>query len=160
MAMAKCCVVELSEQERDVLESLCKQGRVAAQKRRHAGILLLADEGVYGPSMTDVEVAEQMEVTTRCVENTRKRCVKQGLEEALKRTPRSREKSRALDGEAEARLVSLACSEAPKGHARWTLKLLSDKLVELEIVAGISPETVRQVLKKTSSNLGASRCGA
>jgi len=146
--MAKYYVVELSGDERDALESLCSQGTVAAQRRRHAQILLLVDEGEYGPSMSDVEVGEQMGLTARCVENTRKRCVELGLEQALQRKPRHREKSRALDGEAEARLVSIACSEAPKGHARWTLKLLSHKLVELEIVPSISAETVRQVLKK------------
>jgi len=146
--MAKYHVVKLSEEERDILEKICKQGTVAAQRRRHAGILLLADEGAYGPSLTDVEVAEQMDLTPRCVENTRKRCVELGLEQALERKARHRERTRALDGESEARLISLACSEAPQGHARWTLKLLSHKLVELEIVPSISPETVRQVLKK------------
>ncbi len=151
--MPKRYVVKLSEDERDALEQICKKGRVAAQRRRHAGILLLADEGEHGPSMTDVEVAERIEVTTRCVAKVRERCVDEGLEVALQRKKRSRERTAKLDGDAEARLVSLACSDAPEGQARWTLKLLTERLVELEIVESVACETVRQVLKKHNKTL-------
>jgi len=146
--MPKRHVVKLSEEERDALEQICSKGRVAAQRRRHAGILLLVDESEHGPSMVDTEVAERMEVTARCVAMVRKRCVDDRLELALERKKRSRERTAKLDGDAEARLVSLACSEAPEGRARWTLNLLTERLVELEIVESVACETVRQVLKK------------
>ena len=151
--MLKRHVVKLSEIERAALEKICNQGRVAAQRRRHASILLLADEGAHGPAMCDTEVSEQVGVTTRCVEMTRKRCVDEGLELALQRKRRHRERPQRLDGEAEAQLVRLACSEAPEGQARWTLSLLANQLVELEIVPSIAKETVRQVLKKHHKTL-------
>lgn len=143
-------VVRLTPDEREELECIVKKGRVAAQRRRHAGILLLADEGEQGPAMTDAEVAERMEVTTRCVEKTRVRLVSEGLVRALERKKRHRERAQRLDGEAEAQLIKLACSDAPEGQARWTLRMLAEKMVELEIVDTVSHETVRQVLKKTS----------
>lgn len=151
--MPKRHVVKLSDEERDALEQICHKGRVAAQRRRHAGILLLVDEGEHGPSMTDAETAERMSVTTRCVAMVRKRCVDEGLERALERKKRSRERTAKLDGEAEARLVTLACGKAPEGRVRWTLKLLSERLVELEIVESVGRETVRQVLKKHDQTL-------
>lgn len=151
--MPKFHVVRFSEEERDALEGIVKQGRVAAQRRRHAAILLLVDEGKHGSAMTDVEAAERMDCTTQTVAAVRKRCVEKGLEQALERARRSRERTRRLDGEAEAHLVTLACSEPPCGRARWTLRLLADKLVELELVPSVAPETVRQVLKKHHQTL-------
>ena len=148
--MKKRFVVRLTLDEREELECIVKKGRVAAQRRRHAGILLLVDEGEHGPAMTDAEAAERMEITTRCVGMTRERCVTEGLVRALERKKRHCERPQRLNGEAEARLVKLACSDAPEGQARWTLRMLAGKLVELEIVDTVSHETVRQVLKKTS----------
>ena len=141
-------VVKLDADERHALEAVLAKGRVAAQKRRHAAILLAVDEAEHGPAMSDAEAAEHLGLTTRTIERTRMRCVNEGLELALQRKPRSRERTARLDGEAEARLVQLACSEAPEGRARWTLRLLSEKLVELEIVDTVAHETVRRVLKK------------
>ena len=141
-------VVQLSANEREALEDLVVKGTVAAQKRRHASILLAVYEGEQGPAMSDAEAAETLGLTVRTIERTRIRCVSDGLELALQRKPRSRERRTSLDGEAEARLVQLACSEAPEGRARWTLRLLADRLVELEIVESIAHETVRRVLKK------------
>lgn len=141
-------VVKLSADERAALEAIVGKGTVAAQKRRHASILLLVDEGEHGPRMSDAEAAEQLELTVRTIERTRERCVRDGLELALQRKLRSRERTACLDGEAEARLVQLACSEAPEGRARWTLRMLSEKLVELEIVESVTHETVRRVSKK------------
>lgn len=146
--MTKRYIVRLTLDEREELECIVKKGRVAAQRRRHAGILLLVDEGEHGPAMSDAEVAEQMELSKGCVEKTRERCVSQGLEQALIRKRRCRERTQRLDGDAEAQLVKLACSDAPDGQARWTLRMLAGKLVELEIVDTVSHETVRQVLKK------------
>jgi len=148
--MKKRYVVRLSSEERARLDGLVNRGREAAYRRRHAQVLLLADEGEQGPGLIDRLVAERVGCSHRLVEMIRERCVQEGLQAALDRRPRSRERSRVLDGEGEARLVSLACSEPPAGHARWTLKLLSERLVALEIVPSISEETVRQVLKKTS----------
>lgn len=141
-------IVKLNRAEREELEGLVSRGRVAAQRRRHGAILLAVDEGKYGPAMSDAEAAEHLDLTARTIERTRARCVCDGLEKALARKPRSRERTPRLDGEGEARLVSLACSEAPPGQARWTLQMLADKLVELEIVETVCHETVRRVLKK------------
>lgn len=146
--MKKRYVVRLTSDERIRLEGLIKRGREAAYRRRHAEVLLLVDEGPHGPQQIDSEVAERTGFTRRTVEQIRERCVTEGLVSALERKKRGRERSRRLDGEGEARLISLACSDAPEGRARWTLQLLSDKLVELEVVESISHECVRQVLKK------------
>lgn len=151
--MKKRYVVRLNSEEREQLEDLVNRGREAAYRRRHAQILLLADEGEQGSYLIDREVAERVGCTRRTVEQIRERCVCEGLQAALERRKRSRERSRVLDGEGEARLVSLACSGPPEGRSRWTLKMLGDRLVELEVVESISPETVRLVLKKRHQTL-------
>jgi transposase len=151
--MKKRYVVKLTLDERSRLDSLIKHGREAAYRRRHAEVLLLVDEGEHGPKLIDREAAERTGFSRRTVEQIRERCVTEGLEAALERKKRSRERSQRLDGEGEARLISLACGDAPEGHARWTLHLLSDKLVELNIVDSISHECVRQVLKKHHKTL-------
>ena len=151
--MKKRYVVKLTAEERDQLTDMLKRGREAAYRRRHAEILLLVDEGDHGSALTDREAAERVRFSRRTVEQIRERCVIEGLVSALERKKRRIERSRRLDGDAEARLVSLACSEAPEGRTRWTLGLLADKLVELEIVESISHECVRQVLKKHHQTL-------
>ena len=151
--MKKCYVVKLSLEERDQLEGLIKRGREAAYRRRHAQVLLLVDEGEHGPGLYDREAAEQTNFSCRTIEQIRERCVTEGLASALERKPRSRHRSRKLDGEGEARLISLACSDAPPGYARWSLHLRADKLVQLDIVDSISHECVRQVLKKHHQTL-------
>lgn len=151
--MKKRYVVRLSVEERDQLEGLVNRGREAAYRRRHAQILLLVDEGEHGPCLIDREAAERVGCSRRTVEQIRERCVCEGLQSALERRKRSRERSRVLDGDGEARLVSLACSEPPPGRARWTLRMLGDRLVELEVVESISTEAVRQVLKKHHQTL-------
>ena len=151
--MKKRFVVKLTLDERSRLEGMIKRGREAAYRRRHAEVLLLVDEGEHGPKLVDRVVAERTGFSRRTVEQLRERCVTEGLDSALERKRRVRERSQRLDGEGEARLISLACSDAPKGHARWTLHLLSDKLVELEVVESISHECVRQVLKKHHKTL-------
>ena len=151
--MKKRYVVRLTAEERERLEGLVNRGREAAYRRRHAQILLLTDEGEQGSGLIDREVAGRVGCTRRTVEQVRERCVCDGLQAALERRKRSRERSRVLDGEGEARLVSLACSEPPEGRARWTLKMLGDQLVELEVVESISTEAVRLVLKKHHQTL-------
>lgn len=151
--MKKLYIVKLTATERESLEGLVNRGREAAYRRRHAQVLLLIDEGEHGSRFTDTVAAERTGFTRRTVEQIRERCVTEGLSAALERRSRSRVRSRKLDGEGEARLVSLACSQAPAGQARWTLHLLADKLVELEVVDSISHECVRQVLKKHDQTL-------
>lgn len=143
-------VVRLSEDERESLERLVKTGKGAAYKRQHAQILLLADVGDGGPGWKDEPISQACQVSTRTVERVRQRLVERGLEAALKRAPQSRHRGRRLDGEGEAQLMALRCSDPPEGRNRWTLQLLADRLVELKQVETISAECVRQVLKKTN----------
>jgi transposase len=146
--MNKRYVVRLTEQEREQLDALIRKGKAAAYKSKHANILLTADAD--GVAWSDEAIATAFSVHTRTVAGIRERFVEQGLEAALTRKKQERPSQQPLfDGEAEARLIALGCSEPPPGHARWTLRLLADKVVELEIVASASHETVRRTLKKT-----------
>jgi transposase len=146
--MKKKYIIRLSKEERQNLTDLVRKGKAAAYRRTHAQILLLTDEGEWGPGLQDNEIAERVEVHHRTVSRLRQRCVEKGLDAALEREPRKREKTRALDGDGEAQVVALMCGEPPRGQSRWTLKLLGNRLVELGVVESISHETVRQVLKK------------
>jgi transposase len=146
--MTKRYVVRLTDGERDELRRLVSKGRGAAYKIRHANILLLAD--VDGPGWTDARIAQAVGVHPFTVRNVRQRLVERGLEGALARKEQQRpSRERLLDGKKEAELIALACSAPPEGRTRWTLHLLADRLVELEVVDSISHETVRQTLKKT-----------
>ena len=141
--------VKLTTEERAHLLELLSKGKAAARTLTHARMLLKADEGEAGPCLADDEIALDLEVNRSTVERVRTRCVEEGFEAALRPRPSRQLHPRKLDGIQEAQLVTLACSPAPNGRGRWTLRLLADKLVELEIVDGISHETVRQTLKKT-----------
>jgi len=147
-------VVRLTMEERRTLESLVAEGRAAADRLLRARMLLKADVGQGGPGWSDEKIAEAFEVGLSTIHRLRQRLVEDGFEAALVRKPRSRHRAPKLDGEKEARLVALACSAPPEGRARWTLQLLADKLVELEVVESISDEAVRQRLKKTKSSRG------
>ena len=147
-------VVRLTQEERQELEGLVNKGKVAAAKRRRAQVLLKADAGPEDSGWTDKQVAEALDVGTTTVHNVRKAYVEEGLALALQRKPASRHRPRKLDGANEARLVALACGPAPPGRACWTLRLLADKLVELDVVDSISPEAVRRTLKKMTSSRG------
>ena len=146
--MNKRYIVRLTEEEREYLHELVSTGKAAAYKIRHANILLKVDAD--GPNWTDKQAAEAFSCHPNTVANVRKRFVEQGLEAALgrKKSPRP---PRLVDGEVEAKIIALRCSPPPKGRSRWTLRLLAEKAVELEIVPSISHETIRQVLKKTNS---------
>jgi len=147
--------VTLTAEERNSLQDLIAAGKASAQKLAHARILLKADAAPGGPAWVDARIAEAVEIDVTTVERVRERFVEQGLEAALVRKKQDRpSRERKLDGQAEARLVALACSDPPRGRARWTLRLLADKLVELEVVDTVSTETVRQALKKTNSSRG------
>ncbi len=143
-------IVRLTEAERSTLESLIHKGKEAAYKRLHAEILLKADISEDGGKWTDKQISEAFGVSPRTVERVRERLVQQGLEAALNRAKSTRVKSRRIDGEKEAHLIALTCSEPPEGYSRWTLRLLGQTLVELGHVDGVSPETIRQTLKKTN----------
>jgi len=150
--MKKKYPVILSDTERDDLKRLIASGTAPARKLTHARILLKADEGAQGAGWVDEKVAEAVETSQPTVARIRRQYFEEGLDAALNRRPPTREYHRKLDGEAEARLVALACSEPPEGEARWSLRLLADKLVELEIVEDVSYQTVRRTLKKTPSS--------
>src|SRR5215203_6952531 len=153
-AMRKQYVVRLPEEERAALLTLIGRGRAPARAQTHARILLKADRGEAGPEWTDGAIGTALEVDPTTVARVRKRYVTEGLEAALHRKAPDRVYRHKLDGEQEARLVAVACSEPPAGHKRWTLRLLADRLVELEVVETVSYETVRQALKQTSSSRG------
>jgi transposase len=152
--MKKKYPVILNDTERDELKRLIAAGTAPARKLTHARVLLKADQGPEGPGWVDDAVAEAVEVSQPTVCRVRKQYVEEGLEAALNRRPPNREYHRKLDGKQEARLVALACSDPPEGRARWSLRLLADKLLELEIVEEeVSYQTVRRTLKKTNSSL-------
>jgi transposase len=152
--VAKKYVVRLSPDERAVLTELISVGRAAARAQTHARILLKADQGADGPGWIDADIVAALDVSLRTVERVREAWVMEGLEPALYPKPARAHRPRRLDGEQEAHLIALACSAPPAGRKRWTMRLLAKHLVQLEIVDGIAPETVRQVLKKTNSSPG------
>jgi len=147
-------IVVLSEEERARLHTMIGRGVAPASALTHARILLKANQGEAGPGWTDAAIAVAVEVNPATVARVRQHYVTAGLDAALHRKPPAREYHRRLDGEQEARLAALACSAPPEGHKRWTLRLLADRLVELEVVESVSYETVRQVLKQTASSRG------
>jgi transposase len=147
-------VVRLLPDERKQLETVVARGRVAKATRQRALILLRADRGEDGTSVSDGQIAALVGVSLSTVQRTRERFVEEGLEATLQRKPAVNRQYRKLDGVQEAKLAALACSEPPSGRVCWTMQLLADKLVELEVVASITPETVRTMLKKTRLSRG------
>jgi hypothetical protein len=152
-------VLRLSSEERSVLAKVVAEPRASRLKVLRARALLKCDQGPEGPAWSDARIAEALECTVNSLENWRKQAVLQGPMSLLEKQPYHRKTPPKLDGEGEARLTALACSPAPRGHARWTLRLLAERLVSLEVVDSISHETVRQVLKKTTYSPGGNRCG-
>lgn len=145
-------VVTLTNEERQQLQELVDEGRGSKSARQRARVLLKADQTEGAPAWPDERVAEFAEVSLSTVHRVRQGFVEEGFEAVLRRKPSPQRQYRKLDGAAEARLIATACSEAPQGRSRWTLKLLADKLVELEVVESISRECVRRTLKKTFSS--------
>ena len=138
-------IVRLTEEERNQLKEIVTKGKTAAYKIKHANILLKADAG--GPAWQDEEIAQAFSVHLSTVGCIRKRFVEQGLEAALGRKKQEYPShAPTFDGASEAHLIALSCSQPPEGRSRWTLRLLADKVVELEIVDKVSYETVRQTL--------------
>jgi transposase len=143
-------IVQLTAEEQARLSQLIRSGKAAARILLPARILLKADSGPETPAWSDEAISEAVEVHATTVARVRQRFVEEGLEAALRPRPTTRHYERKLDGKVEAHLIALACSPAPEGQAHWTLRLLADKLVELQHVFSISYETVRQTLKKTN----------
>src|SRR5829696_5977518 len=159
MPPASKVVVRLTSDQRDALHRLLRTGSHPAAMRRRAAILLKADAD--GPdAWTDDEVADHLETSRMTVQRVRQQFAVEGLDATLHRKKPTGRQYRKLDGEQEARLVALACSTAPDGHARWTMKLLADRLVELEVVERIDPATVWRTLQKTTSSRGSSSSGS
>ena len=153
--MKKVFIVRLTEAERAELDALVRKGKASALTIARARILLKADQGDNGEAQTDAQVAEALSIAAKTVFNVRRRWVEDGMEAALRRKKQDcPSRSRKLDGVAEAKLVATCCGPAPQGRARWTLRMLADKLVELEVVPSICHETVRSTLKKMQLSLG------
>lgn len=143
--------VTLELGEREQLEQLTRKGKIAAAKLIHARALLLCDQGEhnYSEPFRVKDAAKALGVSTRTIEHVKKRFVEEGLKRAIERKPSTRKPNIIFDGEFDARIMQLACSECPQGASRWTLQLLADKAVELEIVDSVSTMTIQRSLKKT-----------
>lgn len=156
--MNKKYIVRLTTDERSMLQNLVSKGKAAAYKIKHANILLKVDAD--GPGWSDEETAEAFGCHANTVRNVRQRLVEQGLDAALERKKQqSPSRERIFDGEKEAKLIAVSCSEPPTGSVRWTLQLLAERVVELEIVEAVSPTTVGRTLKKTNCSLIATNVG-
>jgi len=152
--------ITLSKQERKELEALTRNGKTGAKKFIHARALLLCDAGPDGPAWTVAVAAEALGVTSRTIEHLKKRFVEDGLEAALVRKTREKPPRDVIfDGAFEARLIALACSDAPAGYQRWTVRLLADKAVELNFASSVSHMTVHRVLKKMNLSLTSANTG-
>lgn len=152
--------VTLTEEERNELESLTKRGRVEARKFVHTRALLLCDAGPEGPAWKVADVAAALGVSSRSIEHLKKRFVEEGLAAALERKPREKPpREVTFDGAFEARLIALACSDAPEGFQRWTVRLLAEKAVELRFADTVSHMTVHRALKKMNFSLTARNTG-
>lgn len=148
-------IVELSNEERKILNKLITSGRGPARMFTRARILLKADQSSGGPMWPDEKISEAFDVTVQTVERVRRQLVEEGFDAVLSRREYKQTVSRKkVDGKVEAYLIALSCSEPPEGRARWTLRLLADKIVELGYVESISHEAIRQTLKKTNLNPG------
>ncbi len=151
---AKIYKVTLTNEERTNLTAVVSKGYGNARRMKRAQILLLADENQPEGSWKDADIAAALGVHVRTVERTRETCVLAGVEAALNHTRPQKSRAKVMDGVAEARLAHLACTQAPDGHERWSLQMLADKLIELEVVETVSRETVRTTLKKMNLSPG------
>jgi transposase len=145
--MQKKYVVRLTDAEREILNQVVKKRHVSSQKVRRAHVFLKADAD--GPNWSDSQIAEAFDCSTKTIENLRQRLVTEGFEIAINGKPKSRVRGKVLDGEQEAKIIATRLSQPPKGFANWTLRLLTEQVVTLEIVESVSHETLRRTLKKT-----------
>ena len=152
--------VTLTKEERKELDAMTHRGKTHARRFIHARALLLCDAGADGPAWNVADVATALGVTSRAIEHLKKRFVEDGFEAALERKTREKPPREVIfDGAFEARLITLACSDAPEGHRRWTVRLLADKAVELRFAESVSHMTVQRVLKKTNLSLTSASTG-
>lgn len=142
--------VSLAQNERQQLLSITKGGTHTSKKFMHALILLNCDEGEFSEKVNNEDVARILKIGERTIDRVKKKFVEEGYDAALENRPTTRVYDRKADGDVEAHLVALSCSEAPEGFSRWSLRLLAEKMVELQYVEDISHETVRRTLKKTN----------
>jgi hypothetical protein len=145
--------VTLTQEERSQLETLTRSGKTAASKFIHARALLLCDAGEHGNPWKVADIAVALGVTPRTIEHLKERFVEEGIEAALVRKPAVKARPLTFDGAFAARLTALACSPAPKGRARWTVRLLAEKVVELKIAPSVSTMSIHRALKKTNLSL-------
>jgi transposase len=146
--------VKLTKSEVEELQSIINKGSHTSQTFRTAYILLNCDEGEYSEKVTNEQMSKVLKVGMRTIDRVKKRFIEEGLDACLERKPTSRVYEKKIDGDVEAKIVTLCCSEPPKGFSRWSLRLLADKMVELNCVESISYVSVRDVLKKTNLSLG------
>ncbi len=146
-------IVELTTEERSKLKSIIEADRVAAHKRRHAQMLLKADQGPDGPAWTDAQVAEAFDVKPLAVQRLRQRLVERGFDMVLEHGNRGGYRAKSLDGRAEAHIIAMACGKPPAGRKRWTFRLLADQAVALNIVDSCSKSSMHRALKKTNLSL-------
>ena len=146
--------IKLTKSEVEELHVIINKGSHTSQTFRAAYILLNCDEGKYSDKVTNEQISKVLKVGMRTIDRVKKKFIEEGFEAVLERSPTTRIYESKSDGDMEAKLISLCCSEPPRGYAKWSLRLLADKMVELKFVESISHVTVRSVLKKTSLNLG------
>ena len=146
--------IKLTKSEVEELKSIISKGSHTSQTFRTAYILLNCDEGEYSEKVTNEQISKVLKIGMRTIDRVKKRFIEEGLDECLERHPSSQVYERKVDGDVEAKLVTLCCSEPPKGYAKWSLRLLADKMVELKYVERISHVAVSKVLKKTNLSLG------
>jgi transposase len=151
--------VTLSQDEYELCKSTLSKGKHSSQQYRNACILINTDEGPFGQKLSNEQVAQVLQINTKTVERVKQRFVEEGFDTCMDRKPYPKKGPVKTDGDFEAHLIALSCSEAPTGYARWSLRMLADKMVELKYTDSISHEAVRQVLKKTKSNRGGSKAG-
>ena len=147
-------IIKLTKHEVEELHAIINKGWHRSQTFRTAYILLNCDKGKYSQKVTNEQISKVLKVGMRTIDRVKKKFIEEGLDAALERRPTQRIYETKVDGDAEAKLIALCCSEPPKGFAKWSLRLLADKMVELKYVESISHVTVRSVLKKTNLNLG------
>lgn len=151
--------VTLTKEEHDQLQTVLSKGKHSSQQYRNACILINSDEGPYGNKISNEQIAQVLQINNKTVERVKQRFVEVGFDACMDRQPYPKKDPKKVDGDFEAHLIALSCSKAPEGYARWSLRMLADKMVELEYAESVSHETVRQVLKKTKSNRGGSKDG-
>ena len=151
---AKKYLVTLTQEERHQLQKIAQSNHHSVREKTRARILLLADTHGKDGSLKDAQIAGQLRCTSLTVSTVRQRATQRGALPSVKHKEQERRKARALDGEQEAHLVALTCSAAPQGRKHWTLQLLKDRLIQMEVVENIGMETIRRTLKKTNSNRG------